>query len=65
MDNAPTTHQVSQVIVEEMMKWDLKDTTEERREKLYDMADRLIRYFQFYKVAPTALPGLPGGNPLG
>lgn len=65
MNKSPTTHQVAQVIVEEMMKWDLKDTVEERQGKLYDTADRLIRYFQFFDVLPTTLPGLPGGKSLG
>jgi hypothetical protein len=63
MLNPPSTHNVAQVIVEEIAKWDLKDTTEARREKLYAMSDRLIMYFQFFDAMPATLPGLPG-SPL-
>lgn len=61
MRKSPTTEQIASIIVEEMMKWSLKDNENQRREQLYGMSDRLIRYFAFYDVLPTTLPGLPGG----
>lgn len=61
MRKSPTTEQISSIIVEEMMKWSMKDNEHQRREQLNAMSDRLIRYFAFFDVIPTTLPGLPGG----
>lgn len=62
----PTRHSVAQVIVEEMMTWNPAHTEAQRREALYAMADRLIRYFDLAHMPPASsiLPGLPGGPAL-
>lgn len=61
MRKLPTSTQVQQIIVEEMMKWDVRDSVDQRREQMDDMANRIIRYFAFYDVLPgSILPGLPG-----
>lgn len=61
MNKTPTPEMVSEIIIAEMAKWHLKDTQEQRRDKLMAMSDRIIRYFQFFEVT---LPGLPGGRTL-
>jgi hypothetical protein len=70
----PTAHNVSQVIVEEMMKWKTTADVEQRRSDLTALSERLIRYFSIFysSVAPhnpkqhpgAIVPGLPGGLPL-
>lgn len=61
----PTTHNVAQIIVEEMMQWKTTANEAKRREELYALSDRLIRYFAVFNAQPTQLDGLPGGHPLG
>lgn len=60
----PTTHRVAQVIVEEMMTWNPAHSEAERRDALYALSDRLIRYFDLAHMQPGILPGLPGGPAL-
>lgn len=61
MRKLPTSTQVQQIIVEEMMRWDVRDSVDQRREQMDDMANRIIRYFAFYDVVSAPiLPGLPG-----
>lgn len=61
----PTSHNVAQVILEEMMQWKATANEAKRREELYALSDRLIRYFAIFAAQPTQLDGLPGGHPLG
>ncbi len=61
MRKMPTSMQVQQVIVEEMMRWDIRDSVDQRRDQMDQMAERLIRYFAFFDViSASILPGLPG-----
>jgi len=62
----PTTHMVTQIIIEEMMGWNPAHTEAQRRDALYALADRLIRYFALahMKKPDAILAGLPGGRPL-
>lgn len=64
---SPTREMVAEIIVTEMAKWSIKDNELQRRDQLFEMCDRLIRYFEFYDSALTyeVLPGLPGGKKLG
>lgn len=60
----PTRHAVAQLIVEEMMTWNPAHSEAERRDALYALSDRLIRYFDLAHLQPAILPGLPGGPAL-
>jgi len=65
----PTTHQVAQVVIEEMMKWSTSADEKQRRDELYALSDRLIRFFEACRAleqpyAAPGLPGLPGGPTL-
>lgn len=61
----PAAHNVAQVILEEMMQWKATANETKRREELYALSDRLIRYFAIFNAQPVQLDGLPGGHPLG
>ena len=68
----PTKENVAQIILEEMTKWSPNETNvDKRREDLFELCERLIRYFTLFEVIPDPktdpvgiLPGLPGGKPL-
>lgn len=61
----PDRHMVAQIVVEEMMTWTATAPEAEVRARLYDLSERLIRYFSVWYATPDPLPGLPGGVPLG
>lgn len=58
----PSTDNVSQVIIEEMMKWNRHANEATRRDELTALSARLIRYFAVFHAQPTQLDGLPGGH---
>lgn len=61
----PTPHNVSQIIIEEMLKWKAVGATEqERRDDLTNLSERLIRYMSVFYAQPEQLDGLPGGHPI-
>lgn len=61
----PTANNVSQIIIEEMIKWkSVNPTPEDRKNDLTALSERLIRYFSVFYAQPEQLDGLPGGHPV-